>query len=144
MNVNNVSSSSTISTSSGKALKKLDKQLLQLPSDDNTDSLCTACSKEAGLKVFGGRRVVQTCGTVGRADGGLPSTVVELMVNSPGRREMEGTNDCTVGRGQRPDIAHKAQSKPYVSPIQPTVALVGCAIKRMYYFCADTLSNTAV
>ena len=28
------------------------------------------------------------------------------MVDSPGRREMEGTNDCTVGRGQRPDIAH--------------------------------------
>ena len=39
---------------------------------------------------------------------GRGGTVVGLMVDSPGRREMEGTNDCTVGRGQRPDIAHKA------------------------------------
>ena len=33
------------------------------------------------------------------------------MWGSPGRREMEGTNDCTVGRRQRPDIAHKASVK---------------------------------
>ena len=46
------------------------------------------------------------------------ATLVGLMVDSPGRREMEGTNDCTVGRGQRPDIAIlKARSKPS----QPTV-----------------------
>ena len=64
--------------------------------------------------------LVQTgaCGTIRT---GACGTVVGLMVFSPGRREMEGTNDCTVGRRQRPDIAHKAQSKLNVSQVQPTV-----------------------
>ena len=37
---------------------------------------------------------------------GACGTVVGLMVASPGRREMEGTNDCTVGRRERPKARH--------------------------------------
>ena len=40
------------------------------------------------------------------------------MWGSPGGREMEGTNDCTVGRRQRPDIAHKASVKTKCTGLQ--------------------------
>ena len=43
------------------------------------------------------------------------------MWGSPGRREMEGTNDCTVGRRQRPDIAHKASVKTKCTGLQGIV-----------------------
>ena len=49
--------------------------------------------------------LVQT-GACGRAVTGACGTVVRLMVASPGRREMEGTNDCTVGRRERPKARH--------------------------------------
>ena len=81
--------------------------------------------------MFEGRGVGQLCTEV------QLYSVVGLMVASPGRREMEGTNDCTVGRrGQRPDIAHEAQSKLKCitqstdrgKKVCTFVALVECAI----------------
>ena len=49
---------------------------------------------------------------------GTGAVVQRAMWGSPGGREMEGTNDCTVGRRQRPDIAHKASVKTKCTGLQ--------------------------